>query len=125
MRFDRSNYQHQFREYVGEERSLAGHDHHVFQTISLNDQQKRLWTIDQIEEDKVIGGKWGHQQKPPVFGGSWTVVNMHEVACASGITVAYRLSATYDFDAFAEFAEDVFSKYLLLAHSGRCKRKSQ
>lgn len=69
------------------------------------------------------------------FGGSWTLVvshannpwsfqantaqNMHEAACVSGIAAAYRLGATYD--AFDEFAEDFFSKYLLLTHGVRYK----
>lgn len=61
MGFDCTNYQHQFREHVGEGSAPPEHDRHVFQTIFLNDQQKDLWTIDNIKEDRVIARKWWYQ----------------------------------------------------------------
>lgn len=39
---------------------------------------------------------------------------MHEVACVSGIAAAYRLGA--DYAKFDDFAQSLFSKYLLLSH---------
>jgi hypothetical protein len=42
---------------------------------------------------------------------------MHELACVSGIAAAYRLGAEYE--KFDDFAEDFFSKYLLLSHGVR------
>lgn len=42
---------------------------------------------------------------------------MHELACVSGIAAAYRLGA--DYAKFDDFAEDFFSKYLLLSHGTR------
>jgi hypothetical protein len=39
---------------------------------------------------------------------------MHELACVSGIAAAYRLGAEYR--KFDDFAEEFFSKYLLLSH---------
>jgi hypothetical protein len=42
---------------------------------------------------------------------------MHELACVSGIAAAYRLRAGYV--KFDNFAEDFFSKYLLLSHGVR------
>lgn len=39
---------------------------------------------------------------------------MHEIACVSGITAAYHLGA--DYIKFDDFAEDFFSKYLLVSH---------
>ena len=39
---------------------------------------------------------------------------MHELACVSGIAAAYRLGA--DYVKFDDFAEDFFTKYLLLSH---------
>lgn len=48
--------------------------------------------------------------------------NMHEIACISGIAAAYRLGATYE--AFDDFAEECFSKYLLVSHGVRYKRAS-
>lgn len=46
---------------------------------------------------------------------------MHELACVSGIAVAYRLGAEYR--KFDEFAEEFFRKYLLLSHGVRYKGK--
>jgi hypothetical protein len=48
---------------------------------------------------------------------------MHELACASGIAAAYRLSA--DYVKFDNFAEDFFSKYLLLSHGLRYKAEER
>jgi hypothetical protein len=42
---------------------------------------------------------------------------MHELACVSGIAAAYRLGAEYV--KFDDFAEEFFSKYLLLSHGVR------
>ncbi|SRR6266536_152856 len=42
---------------------------------------------------------------------------MHELACVSGIAAAYRLGV--DYVKFDDFAEDFFSKYLLLSHGVR------
>ena len=42
---------------------------------------------------------------------------MHELACVNGIAAAYRLGAEYV--KFDNFAEDFFSKYLLLSHGVR------
>lgn len=39
---------------------------------------------------------------------------MHELACVSGIAAAYRLGA--DYVKFDDFAEEFFSKYLLVSH---------
>lgn len=49
-----------------------------------------------------------------LFAGSWTLVNMHELACVSGIAAAYRLGAEYI--PFDDFATDFFSKYLFVSH---------
>lgn len=42
---------------------------------------------------------------------------MHELACVSGIAAAYRLGA--DYVKFDDFAQDFFSKYLLVSHGVR------
>ncbi len=39
---------------------------------------------------------------------------MHELACVSGLAAAYRLGA--DYTRIDDFAQDFFSKYLLLSH---------
>jgi len=51
--------------------------------------------------------------------GSWTLVNMHEMACVSGVAAAYRLGATYV--PFDDFASDFFKKYLWISHGVRYK----
>jgi hypothetical protein len=55
------------------------------------------------------------------FAGSWTLVNMHELACVSGIGAAYRLGAEYH--QFDDFATDFFGKYMLVSHGIRYKAK--
>ena len=93
-----------------------------------------------------LGHRWQHYvrvvpgmmfingRKRTWFAGSWTLVvggltsendqqfaddekNMHELACVSGIAAAYRLGA--DYVKFNDFAEDFFSKYLLVSHGVR------
>lgn len=139
MSFDCTNYQHQFRMDHNKEVPPQAYDQHVFQSIFLDKTNKHLWTIDQIAEDKVIERKWWHQlghrwqhyvrvvpgmmflngKQHTWFAGSWTLVNMHELACVSGIAAAYRLGAEYV--KFDDFAEDFFKKYLLLSHGVRYK----
>ena len=55
-----------------------------------------------------------------LYAGSWTLVNMHEMACVSGIAAAYRLGAEYV--PFDGFAEDLMGKYLGLIHGVWYKR---
>ncbi|KAL5337612.1 hypothetical protein BJX70DRAFT_227391 [Aspergillus crustosus] len=139
MGFDCSNYQHQFRESVGVGNAPYPADQHVYQTIFLNKDRQDLWTWDEIDEQKIIGKKWWHQfghrwqhyvrvvpgmmfingKNNTFYAGAWTLVNMHEIACISGIAAAYRLGASYEH--FDDFAEGLFSKYLLLSHGVRYK----
>ena len=139
MAFDCTNYQHQFRKDNDAEIAPIPFENHVFQSIFLDKTHRNLWTIDQIDESKVIEKKWWHQlghrwqhyvrvvpgmmfingKNRTWFAGSWTLVNMHELACVSGIAAAYRLGAEYE--AFDDFAEDFFKKYLLLSHGVRYK----
>lgn len=140
MGFDCTNYQHQFREAFGENAISPESDRHVYQTIFLNDKEKHLWTWDGIDKSKIIDKKWWHQfghrwqhylrvvpgmmfingKNRTLYAGAWTMVNMHEIACISGIAAAYRLGA--DYEVFDDFAEDFFSKYLLVSHGVRYKR---
>ncbi|KAJ3499611.1 hypothetical protein NLG97_g188 [Lecanicillium saksenae] len=131
MSFNCSNYQHQFRQ---NNISAESTTKPVYQTIFLNKEQKELWTIDKIDESQIIKKNWWHQlghrwihylrvvpnmmwiqgRNSTYFAGSWTLVNMHEVACVSGIAAAYHMGA--DYTQFDDFATDFFSKYLLLSH---------
>jgi len=134
MSFDCTNYQHQFREDSPSGVCAVPYEDHVFQTIFLDRSNADLWTIDQIDPSKIIARKWWHQlghrwqhylrvvpgmmwingRNKTLFAGSWTLVNMHELACVSGIAAAYRLGAEYvEFD---DFAEKLFGKYLLVSH---------
>ncbi|PMD43349.1 flavin-containing amine oxidasedehydrogenase-like protein [Hyaloscypha variabilis F] len=137
MSFDCSNYQHQFRMDHDAEVAPVPFQNHVFQSIFLDKRNKQLWTIDEIDRSKIIETKWWHQlghrwqhyvrvvpgmmfingRNHTLFAGSWTLVNMHELACVSGISAAFRLGAEYV--KFDDFAEDFFSKYLLLSHGVR------
>lgn len=94
MAFDCTNYQHQFRMDHDAEQAPVPYDNHVFQSIFLDKTQSHLWTIDQIDESKVIERKWWHQlghrwqhyvrvvpgmmfingKQNTFFAGSWTLV---------------------------------------------------
>lgn len=94
MSFDCTNYQHQFRMDHDADKAPIPYDHHVFQSIFLDKTNRHLWTIDQIDEDKVIEKKWWHQlghrwqhyarvvpgmmfingKNHTWFAGSWTLV---------------------------------------------------
>lgn len=112
MCFDCTNYQSQFPPEVP-------FDNHVFQTIFLNKgRDSKLWSIDEIDESKIIRKDWWHQlchsfthyifvvpwmiflqgKKHTRFASSWTMVNAHEVAVISGIAAAVDLGATYPED---------------------------
>ena len=160
MAFDATNYQHQFRmpsdAKTGDSSRDPGqppkHVKHIYQSIFLDKQFSHLWTLPKISVDKVIYSKWWHQlghswthylrvvplmpllnnnSKATLFAGSWTLVNMHELACVSGIAAAWRLGAAYEpFDDGGKggFAEEFFGKYLLLSHGkwySKSKRKGQ
>lgn len=54
MSFDVTNYQHQFRQDHDAETAPVDHERHVFQSIFLDEENKQLWTMDEIDESKVI-----------------------------------------------------------------------
>ncbi|OLN81591.1 hypothetical protein CCHL11_05460 [Colletotrichum chlorophyti] len=132
MSFNCSNYQHQLLRATSD--GNPNNYEPVYQTIFLDKRRKDLWTIDEIDEDKVIARNWWHQlghrwqhylrvvpgmiflqgKQHTWFAGSWTLVDMHELACVSGIAAAYHLGAGYR--KFDDFAENFFSKYLLFSH---------
>ena len=109
MAFDCTNYQHQFRMDHDADKAPMPYDQHVFQSIFLDETQRHLWTIDQIDESKIIERKWWHQlghrwqhyvrvvpgmmfingKNSTWFAGSWTLV----VSCS---LVPKRLPATAD-----------------------------
>jgi len=64
MSFDCSNYQHQFRIDHDTEIAPVQFQNHVFQSIFLDKRNKQLWTIDEIDESKIIERKWWHQASP-------------------------------------------------------------
>ncbi|KIW07789.1 hypothetical protein, variant [Verruconis gallopava] len=138
MCFDCSNYQAQFPPQLDFER-------HVFQTIFLNKKRDgKLWTIDEINPDKIIRKDWWHQlchswthylfvvpwmwllqgKKHTRFAASWTLVNAHEVACISAISAAVSLGADYPADLERDgFAFLCFRLYHLLQHGTWYRRR--
>ncbi len=94
MAFDCTNYQHQFRMDHDVDKAPIPHEQHVFQSIFLDKTNRHLWTIDEIDESKVIEKKWWHQlghrwqhyvrvvpnmmfingKNHTYFAGSWTLV---------------------------------------------------
>jgi hypothetical protein len=91
MSFNCSNYQHQLKK-----ANLESGDAYepVYQTIFLNSQERDKWTIDKIDESKIIKKNWWHQlghrwqhylrvvpgmmflhgKQSTFFAGSWTLV---------------------------------------------------
>ena len=137
MCFDCTNYQSQFPPEVPFE-------NHVFQTIYLNKKRdSHLWSIDEIDESKIIRKDWWHQlchsfthylfvvpwmyflqgHKHTRYAAAWTMVNAHEVACISGVSAAVNLGADYPEDLERDvFALLSFRLYYLLQY-GRWYRK--
>ncbi|KAF2089795.1 flavin-containing amine oxidasedehydrogenase-like protein [Saccharata proteae CBS 121410] len=140
MCFDCTNYQAQFPPEVDFEK-------HVFQTIFLNKERDgHLWSIDEIEESKIIRKDWWHQlchsfthylfvvpwmwllqgRKHTRFAASWTLINAHEVAVMSGIAAAVDLGATYPADLEQDgFALLCFRLYYLLVYGRWYRRKAE
>lgn len=138
MCFDTTNYQSQFPPEVP-------FDKHVFQTIYLNKKRDgHLWSIDEIDENKIIRKDWWHQlchswthyafvipwmwllqgRRHTRFASSWTLVNAHEVAVISGIAAAVDLGATYPEDLERDkFALLSFRLYYLLIYGRWYKKK--
>lgn len=109
MSFDCTRYQPQFDKSRPTEK-------HVFQTIFLNkDGDEHTWTKSEINPKEIVLEKWWHQlghkwthylrtvpwlgflngRRGCYFTGSWTVVNMHEMAIVSGIASAIQIGAEY------------------------------
>jgi hypothetical protein len=139
MCFDCTNYQAQFPPEVP-------FDKHVFQTIFLNNERDgKLWTIDEIQEDKIIRKDWWHQlchswthyvfvvpwmwllqgKRHTRFGGSWTMINAHEVAVMSGMAAAADLGAPYPDDLERDkFSFLAFRLYYLLVYGKWYRRNA-
>jgi hypothetical protein len=139
MCFDCTNYQSQFPPRIDFEK-------HVFQTIFLNrERDGKLWTIDEIQEDKVIRKDWWHQlchswthylfvvpwmwllqgKRRTRYAAAWTLVNAHETACVSGIAAAVDLGAQYPEDLERDkFSFLAFRLYYLLVYGKWYGRKA-
>ena len=139
MCFDCTNYQGQFPDEVP-------FDNHVFQTIFLNNKRdSHLWSLDEIDESKIIRKDWWHQlchswthylfvvpwimflqgQRHTRFASSWTLVNAHEVAIISGLAAAVSLGAEYPADlANDRYAFLSFRMYYLLAYGKWFSKKN-
>ena len=139
MCFDCTNYQAQFPPEVPFEK-------HVFQTIFLNKERDgHLWTLDEIDSSKIIRKDWWHQlchsfthylfvvpwmwllqgKRHTRYGGSWTMVNAHEVAVMSGIAAAVDLGVEYPEDLERDkFSFLAFRLYYLLVYGKWYSRRA-
>jgi hypothetical protein len=137
--FDCSNYQGQFP-------ADLPYEKHVFQTIFLNKERDgHLWSIDEIDESKIIRKDWWHQlchswthyafvvpwlwliqgRRKTRFASSWTLVNAHEVACISGMAAAVNLGADYPHDLERDkFAFLCFRLYYLFQYRSWYRRRA-
>lgn len=109
MSFDCTNYQHQFRQ------ASATHDYeHVYQTIFLDKNNKNMWTINEIDESKIIEKKWWHQlghnwqhyirvvpgmplingRNHTLFAGSWTLVVSNTRLHTFNLVLTFRRTCT-------------------------------
>ncbi|CAE6460581.1 unnamed protein product [Rhizoctonia solani] len=154
MSFDLTHYQPQFKG-VASTPGQKGVDHtphdekpmeqHVFQTIFLDrDSSEKMWTWNEIREEKRIYEKWWKQQSHrwqhyakvvpwmmfingknhTHFAGAWSVLNMHELAVTSGFAAAYRLGADFPFRGDDE-CERLFKLYLALSHGVRARKEDR
>lgn len=125
MSFNLSNYQPQ----------LKSSDRNIYQTIFLDDRTKEIWTINDIDKDKIRFVRWWRQfshtwkhfaftvpfmryiqgQKHTWYCGSYTLINTHEIAIISGFAAACRLGAEYPFPD-DDLARKQFEQYLLVIH---------
>jgi hypothetical protein len=89
-----TNYQHQFRMDHDAEVAPIEYENHVFQSIFLDKSNSEMWTMNEIDPNKVIEKKWWHQlghrwqhyarvvpgmmfingRNQTWFAGSWTLV---------------------------------------------------
>lgn len=131
MSFNLSNYQPQLAKF--HDASTIQHD--IFQTIFLDKNDDKIWTINDIKPDKILLRKWWHQfahtwqhfaftvpfiqflqhKQHTSYCGAYTLVNTHEIAVISGLAAAHRLGANYPF-AHDRLAHKQFQTYLTLAH---------
>ncbi|KAG8848998.1 hypothetical protein FRB91_010324 [Serendipita sp. 411] len=133
MSFDLTNYQPQF----GDKSDKP----HVYQTIFLDkDDSSYLWTESEIRPESIILKKWWKQQSHrwqhyggtvpwmmwingknhTYYCGAWTILNMHEIAIASGFAVAYQMGADYPFKDNDE-ARRMFALVLGVSHGTRMR----
>ena len=83
MSFNCSNYQHQLK--AANAQSPSTYET-VYQTIFLNKRQKHLWTIDEIDESKIIKRNWWHQ-----LGHRW----QHYLRVVPGMMFLHGRNSTY------------------------------
>ncbi|EFE38159.1 flavin-containing amine oxidasedehydrogenase, putative [Trichophyton verrucosum HKI 0517] len=139
--YDCTRFQYQFRNPNGTDDPLPPFEDHIFQSHFIDEKMKHVWTVDLIDQEKIIEQKWWHQlshrwqhfaklvpamkflngRNDTFYAGSWTYTNLHEVAVISGTAAAYRLGARYD--KIDDVADKVFAYFLKMSHGIRFKRK--
>ncbi|PSC67108.1 flavincontaining amine [Micractinium conductrix] len=116
----------------------------IYQSIFLDDSQRRSWTVDAIDKAKVLKTRmtrqfahtWRHfatwvpfvsllqGRRRTWFAGAYTLFNTHEIATMSGLAVADRLGAPYPFP-HDKLAAQQFDTYLRIAHGPFARRAKQ
>ncbi|KAM5479521.1 hypothetical protein MaudMau93_007828 [Microsporum audouinii] len=59
--YDCTRFQYQFRKPAGSPNPLPPFEDHIFQSHFIDQEMKDVWTVDLIDQDKVIEQKWWHQ----------------------------------------------------------------
>jgi len=138
MSFDLAAYQPHLTDLTNNNNSGAS----IYQSIYLDDNTKATWTIDQLNEDKILKKRWTRQfahtwrhfsfwvpflrfiqgKRNAYYAGSYTLFNTHEIAVISGLAAAERLGALYPF-ADDELATMQFDLYLKIAYGFFTRRR--
>ena len=107
----------------------------MYQTIFLDDKLKEYWSVDEIDESKILKKRttrqfahtwthfaywvpyvrWLQGKKHTWYAGAYTLFNTHEIATMSGLAAADRLGAPYPF-AGDELALKQYKTYFRMAH---------
>jgi predicted NAD/FAD-binding protein len=115
----------------------------VYQTIYLDDNLKKHWTVSEIDQSKILKERttrqfshsWSHfafwvpfvrflqGRQNTWYAGAYTLFNTHEIAVMSGLAAADRLGAAYPFSA-DPLAAAQYDTYFKMAHGLFTRRTS-
>ena len=101
MSFNCSNYQHQLKN-----ANIESNDAYepVYQTIFLNNEQEKHWTIGDIDESKIIKKNWWHQ-----LGHKW----QHYLRVVPGMMFLHGRNSTYFAGSWTLVVSSALSPFLI------------